>query len=291
MSENMKKSPSKTAEEVTLIRISESQKEEDERICYDPLAIHFISLETLELLGNNPEINKEKDVIFRGVANSIAARVRYFDEFVEKCIIEGLEQLVILGAGYDTRAYRLEGIKENVKVFEIDHPSTQRVKIEKLKEIFGSIPVHVEYVPADLENQNFGEKLFKSGYDASKKTLFLMEGLTLYITPETVDDILLFIVGNSDNGSAVIFDYASLTPNIDENRDKKISENLIKFMKESGEAMKFGLEEGTAEKFLSRRGFSNIVDVTSDDYKKAYFHGKNKDREIFSLMSFVHAEI
>ena len=291
MSENMKKSPSKTAEEVTLIRISESQKEEDKRICYDPLANHFISQGTLESLRNNPEISKEKDVILRGVANSIAARVRYFDEFVEKCIIEGLEQLVILGAGYDTRAYRLEGIKENVKVFEIDHPSTQRVKIEKLKEIFGSIPVHVEYVPADLENQNFGEKLFKSGYDALKKTLFLMEGLTLYITPETVDDILLFIVGNSGNGSAVIFDYASLTPNIDENRDKKISENLIKFMKESGEAMKFGLEEGTADKFLSERGFSNIVDITSDDYKKAYFHGKNKEREVFSLMSFVHAEI
>lgn len=66
MSEKVKKSPSRTAEEVALIRIGESQKPEDERICFDPLAIHFISPETLELLRQNPEIDKKKKFFLEG---------------------------------------------------------------------------------------------------------------------------------------------------------------------------------------------------------------------------------
>ena len=224
------------------------------------------------------------------MANTIAARVRHFDEFVEKSIAEGLEQVVILGAGYDTRAYRIEGLK-NVNVFEVDHPGTQSVKIEKIKEIFGSLPGHVEYVPVDLEEDILCESLSKKGYDPSKKTLFLMEGLTMYILPETVDEILSFIVENSGKGSAVIFDYASRTANFDKHSDQKAVKNLTNFMEKSEESMKFSLMEGTAEEFLSMIGFSDVVDVTSEDYKKAYFHGKNKDREVFSLMSFVHAVV
>ncbi|MEN6291234.1 MAG: class I SAM-dependent methyltransferase, partial [Methanobacterium sp.] len=228
--ENIKKSPSKTAEEVTLVRIIESTKPEDERICYDPLAIHFIGGKTLELLQKNPEIEKEKQVVFKGVANTIAARVRYFDDFVKKSIDDGIEQLIILGAGYDTRAYRIECIEENVKVFELDHPSTQALKIEKIKEIFGYLPEHVVYVSIDLEKESLSENLLKKGYDPSKKTLFLMEGLTMYIAPETVDEILSFIVENSGKGSAVIFDYASRTANFEEHSDGKAVKNLKNLM-------------------------------------------------------------
>ncbi|MGB9980033.1 SAM-dependent methyltransferase [Methanobacterium sp.] len=291
MLEKIKKSPSKTAEEVTIIRIIESTKPEDERICYDPLAVHFIGSKTLELLQKKPEIDKEKQVVFKGVANTIAARVRYFDDFVKKSIDDGIEQLVILGAGYDTRAYRIEGLKENVKVFELDYPSTQNLKIEKIKEIFGYLPSHVTYASIDLEKESLDEKLFKNKYDPLKKTLFIMEGLTMYISPETVDEILSFIVENSSRGSAVIFDYASRTVNFDEHSDRKTVENLTDLMEKSNESMKFSLMEGTAEEFLSMMGFSDVIDVTCEDYKKAYFYGKNKDREVFSLMSFVHAVV
>lgn len=225
------------------------------------------------------------------MANTIAARVRYFDDFVKKSIDEGVEQLIILGAGYDTRAYRIEGLKENVKVFEVDHPGTQGVKIEKLEELFGSLPDHVEYVSVDFEIERLDQKLLNSVYNPSKKTLFIMEGLTMYIPPEAVDEILLFIVENSGRGSAVIFDYGSLPANFEENPDREVAENLLKSIEESGESMKFGLKEGEVKNFLSKRGFSNIVDVTSEDYKKAYFHGKNKDRDVYSLMSFVHAVV
>ena len=291
MSEKVEKSPSRTAEDATFIRICESQKPENERICYDPLAIHFISPETLELLQKNPNMEKENEVTFRGVASTISARVRYFDDFVKKSIDEGIEQLVILGAGHDTRAYRIDDLKENVKVFEVDHPGTQGVKIEKLKELFGSLPDHVEYIPIDFEIETLDHKLLNSEYSGSKKTLFVMEGLTHYIPPKAVDEILSFITKNSGNGSVVIFDYSSIPANIYENSDLDIAENIGKSLDESGEQVQFALEEGTVKKFLSERGFSNIKDITSEDYKKAYFHGKNKDREVYSFISFAHAVV
>src|SRR5512145_2784501 len=134
-----RKNPSQMAEGIAMQRFAESAKAEDERICYDPYAIHFIRPEIIEFGIKHPEEAKAKveqvEKLFPGLSGSIMARVRYFDDFVKKSINEGLEQLVILGAGYDTRAYRLDDIKNDVKVFEVDHPNTQSFKIEKIKEI------------------------------------------------------------------------------------------------------------------------------------------------------------
>ncbi len=182
--------PSKMAEGIAMQRFGESSKPEDERICYDPYAMHFISSEIIEFGMKHPEEAKElienTERRFPGLSSSIMARVRYFDDFVKKSIEEGLEQLVILGAGYDTRPYRIEELKENIKVFEVDHPNTQSFKVEKIREIFGSAPDHIVYVPVDFETEKFDQKLLDNGYNSSKKTLFVMEGLTMYIPPKTV---------------------------------------------------------------------------------------------------------
>jgi methyltransferase (TIGR00027 family) len=200
-----KKGSSITAENVAFVRALESLKPEGERVCYDPYAIRFLSQQNLmflEMASSNPSRTP-----FPGVHNSLSARVRYFDDFVKKFIDEGLEQLVILGAGYDTRAYRIEGLKGKVRVFEVDHPGTQKVKMEKIEDIFGSLPDHVEYVSVDLESEDFGQRLIEKGYKKFQKTVFIMEGLIYYLPPKTVDEMLSFIAGKSGAGSAIVFDY------------------------------------------------------------------------------------
>jgi methyltransferase (TIGR00027 family) len=144
--------------------------------------------------------------VFPGVQNSLVARARFIDDFAERLIEEGLQQLVILGAGYDFLAYRIEGLKK-IRTFEVDHPATQSVKTAKIREIFGSIPEHVTYVSADLGTEDFGRRLMEQGYKRSEKTLFIMEGLLYYLPPHVVDEVLSFIAENSGKGSAIIFDY------------------------------------------------------------------------------------
>jgi len=287
-----RKESSKMAELIALHRVAESALPEGQRICYDPYAVHFVDPEVLEFARKNPEKTKAMrehyERLFPGLSSSIRARVRYFDDFAKAAADEGMEQLVILGAGYDTRAYRIEGLKENVKIFEVDHPGTQSLKKEKTAKIFGELPDCVVYVPVDFEMESIDQKLLANGYDRSKKTLFLMEGLVMYIPPKAVDEILSFIVNNSARGSEVLFDYF-LQSVVDGTCET--GKNMRDFAAQQGEPFLFGIEEGAAEVFLTERGFSQVQNVTSDDYKRAYFHGVNKDRAVCSLLSFVHAVV
>ncbi len=289
-----RKGPSKMAELIALHRVAESRKPEGERIFYDPYAIYFVNPETLSFAASNPEKTKEMseyyERLFPGLGNSIRARVRYFDDFVKNSIDEGLEQFVILGAGYDTRAYRIGGLKGQVKVFEVDHPDTQSVKIEKLKKIFGILPGHVIYVPVDFETDNFGERLVAQGYDRALKTLFLMEGLIMYIPPEAVDETLSFIVKNSGKGSYILFDYYPESL-VDGSCELEAGKNIHNYLIQIGEPLKFGIKEEMVKTFLTERGFSKVQNVNAEEYKKMYFRGENKEREVSSLLFFVHAVI
>ncbi|MDD1691089.1 MAG: class I SAM-dependent methyltransferase [Methanoregula sp.] len=287
------KGPSKTAETIAMVRVGESRRPEDERVCYDPYAICFISREVLEFSTNNPEKYRaflaQSERLVPGVRNSIIARVRYIDDLVNSSLGEGLEQLVILGAGYDTRAYRIEGLK-NVRIFEVDQPATQKRKVEKIKEIFGSLPRYVTYVSVDIGVEKLDQRLLESGYDRSLKTLFIMEGLFMYLPPGTVDETLSFIAHNSGRSSAVVFDYIPQSV-VDGTCELEAGRNWQKGVTDVGEPFLSGIKEGEIETFLTQRGFSKIRNVTSKDYKKAYFFGKNEGREMNSLLSFAYAVV
>ena len=286
----MNKGHSITAEFVAGYRALESKKPENERVCYDPYAISFLSSELINyFINQSREKTQPKQSAYLRVSNSILARTQYFDDVVKSSVDNGLEQLVTLGAGYDTRAYRIEGI-ENVRVFELDHAITQHIKIGKIIEIFGTIPNHVTHVPADLELNDLDHQLSDHGYNSSKKTLFLMEGLTYYMTPLTMDKILFFILEHSPKGSALLFDYhpRSMIEGTCKDEIGRISYNTALKL---GEPHKFGINDGEIEKFLIQRGFSDFQNITSADYKKMYFHGKNKNRPVNNLLSFAYAVI
>lgn len=290
-----RKDTSGTAEEIAFHRVVESAKPEEERICYDPYAVHFLGSDLLKFLEatacNYPEAKarmEEMNNLFPGTQNSIVARVRYFDDYLRSSLNEGVEQVVVLGAGYDTRAYRIE-LKDSVKVFEVDYQETQKMKREKIKEIFGHLSEQVVYVNADIESEELN-RLLENGYDPLKKTLFMMEGIIYYLSPGSVDNLLSFIVQHSGRNSKLIFDYFPESM-IDGTCESEVGKRICERVKQTGEQFKFGIKEGTIEKFLRERGFTQIQNVTSEDYRKLYFHVKNKDREVCSLYSFVHAVV
>jgi methyltransferase (TIGR00027 family) len=286
-----RKGPSIMAEGIGLHRVVESAKPEGERICYDPYAIRFIRPEFLEAFKDPAKAkaaHEQYERLFPGFGNSVRARVRFFDDFVKTALDEGIEQLVTLGAGYDTRAYRIEGLKGRAKVFEMDRPETLQTKMGKIKEIFGSLPDHVVYVPVDFHVERLGQRLMECGYNKSLKTLFVMEGLVMSLPLVAVDDILAFVIENSGKGSAILFDYFTdsvIKGTCDAGR------NMKEFAENAGELLQFGIEKGEVEIFLAQRGFSKIHNVTSDDYKRVYFHGINEGRPVCSLLYFAHAVV
>jgi len=197
---------------------------------------------------------------------------------------------VILGAGYDSRAYRLEGHQGKVKAFEVDHPATQRAKIEKLKQILGHLPEYVVFVPIDFNTQSLEQRLCESGYDERLKTLFIWQGVTYYLTSGAVDNTLAFVRRHSAPGSAIIFDYIYTSLLDGTVRHGEVT-RMQRYRRMTGEGLTFGIPEGTVEEFLRQRGFDQVQDIPSQELKQAYFTGSNQDRQVAAGYAIVSARV
>lgn len=284
-----KKRSSFTAAGIALIRALESARPAGQRVCYDPFARRFISRAFFNFGKFFVDIGySEKRG--PGVMGFLVARARYIDDYLQSCIDEGLEQLVILGAGYDSRAYRFEKLKGRVNVFEVDHPATQRTKMEKLEQILGHLPEHVVYVSVDFTEETLEKRLYESGYDRRLKTLFIWEGVTHYLTPEAVDNTLAFVTNNSGTGSSIIFDYI-YTSLINGTYKRGEVSSMRRYRGLTGETLVFGIPEGTIEEFLQQRGFYQVRNVTGEFLKRAYFTGVNQNREVASGYAIVSATV
>jgi methyltransferase (TIGR00027 family) len=274
-----------TARGIAFARALESSLPAGERICYDPLARQMISTPFYlfcKLFAGYAEASA------LGVLGFLAARARYIDDYLQNCLDGGLEQLVILGAGLDSRAYRFEPLKER-RVFEVDHPATQQGKIENVKKTLGGLPKYVVYVPIDF-NQETLHKLLDLGYDKQQQTLFIWEGVTMYLAAEAVDSTLAFVSAHSGQGSSIIFDYVYASALTAAHKRGEVT-RMQRYRRFTGEGLVFGIEEGKVEEFLSQRGYTHITNATSQDLKQAYFTGVNQNRPVASIYAIVHARV
>ncbi len=284
-----KNQTSLTAEGIAIARAVESEKPEGERICNDPYARRFVPG---WLYFMTAFFIKSGYAEWRGpgVMGFLVARDRYIDDVLQESLTTGLRQLVILGAGYDSRAYRFEALKDHVKVFEVDHPATQADKLARLQAIFGTIPVHVAYIPVDFNVQTLEGRLAESGHDPTLKTLFIWQGVSMYLTAGAVDDTLRFIVRHSAPGSSIVFDYIYHLVLEGIQKHGEVS-NMRRYRFMSGEGLTFGIPEGTVGTFLKERGFRRVRDMDAEGLKRAYFTGRNAGRKVVAGYGIVVAEV
>jgi methyltransferase (TIGR00027 family) len=293
MSPNARQMGSMTSLETLRWRAIESLRPEDERVCYDNMAIGFMDRPWPSLLRNRfiqKLLIRQSNKDHIGMGGFIVARTRYIDEFLKAKIAEGIKQLVILGAGYDSRAYRFGLSDAGGKVFEVDHPGTQLLKMTKVRAALGSMPKHVVYVHVDFASEKLDINLPKNGYDSRLKTLFIWEGVTMYLTAQSVDRTLAFIAGYSGEDSLVVFDYLYGSA-IDGTSQLKEAEMMRSHCARLGEPLLFGLKEDAIEKFLSSRGFTLLENAAALSLKDAYFKGKGQQRRVFPLTAIASAKV
>ncbi len=164
----------------------------------------------------------------------------------------------------------------------------QEVKLERLKKVIHPLPAHVTFLPVDFNTQMLGERLQSGGYDEQGKTLFIWQGVTYFLTAEGVDGTLSFIVNHSGPGSTVIFDYC-YNETLRE-RSRGYGKVLRRSSQLSGEAYMFGIDQGQAEPFLTRRGFCDVRDVPVENLRAMYFTGSNAGRVIATGIAIVSAK-
>ena len=133
-------------------------------------------------------------------------RTRFIDAAVERAVAAGARQLVVLGAGFDTHAYRCRELLKDLRVFEVDRAATQALKRERVLAALGAVPPNLTYVPIDFQHEDLAEVLARNGYDRSQRTFFIMEGVTMYVPEEGVRRTLQF-VGQHPPGSGIVLDF------------------------------------------------------------------------------------
>lgn len=284
-----KNQTSLTAMGIAILRAVESEKSAEERICFDPYARRFIPgwfYQIMSFFIRSGYAERRG----KGVIGFLAARDRYIDDFLAARLAEGFEQLVILGAGYDSRAYRFEALRDPIRVFEVDHPATQRDKIARVKQIFGSLPPQVRYVAIDFNQQTLSDCLAAHGYDPRAKTVFLWQGVTYYLDSEAVDGTLGFIAQHSGPGSSLVFD-AIDSALLTAPPDHREVRNMRRYRGMTGEDLRFGIPLAQVEAFLAQRGFAQIHTVGSEELKALYFHGKNQARHVMAGYAIISAVV
>ncbi|GAA3958497.1 class I SAM-dependent methyltransferase [Pedobacter ginsengiterrae] len=282
-----KNQSSKTAEGVALIRAIESEKPVNIRICYDPFARAFIpkiSYFLSKLFINSGIYNR----VAQGLIELLIVRDRYIDDCLKGFIREGVDQIVILGAGFDTRGYRIDGI-EKIKIFEVDHPDTLKIKLKRLKKVIKKEQQNIFHVPVDFNTQSLAERLLESGYNDQLKTFFIWQGVTVYLTNEGVDNTLSFIANRSGEGSSIIFDFFDNEMLQDTNRPEV--KMMHRSAKVTGEGFLFGIDSGTIEVFLSKRGFQDVENKTAKMLTEIYLTGQNAHHSIPEGFNIVLARV
>jgi methyltransferase (TIGR00027 family) len=223
-----------------------------------------------------------------GAMSFVVGRERYVDDYLIAGLRDGLDQVVLLGAGFDSRAYRIPGI-EKTRVFEIDQPATQELKLARLKRVINPLPAYVTFIPVDFNTQTLGGQLLAHGYNERGKTLFIWQGVTYFLTQQGVNGSLAFIANHSGPGSSVIFDYFYNETLRDTTRiDLKM---MRKAARMTGEEYLFGIDEGQVDSFLTRRGFRNVRNVTIADLKPVYFTGPNASRTMPKGLAIASATV
>ena len=201
------------------------------------------------------------------------ARTRCIDDILIASIKQNLPQLVILGAGFDTRSYRFQNQLLNTKIFELDFPGTQAVKKSRLAAANIAVPVNITYVPIDFNNTGL-EIILNHGYHRELKTLFIWEGVSMYLTSEGVDQVLSFTKHNSGPGSSIVFDYIFQSM-VEGKCDYYGARESSKQAAKANEPYLFGIEEGAIREFLKLKKFDLIDEYTPDLLEQTYMKRSN----------------
>lgn len=194
----------------------------------------------------------------------------------------GKVQYVICGAGSDTFAFRNDN--EDIEIFEIDHPDTQRYKLEKIRELEWNLRPNVHYVPVDFEKERMCDKLLASGFDPNVKTFFSILGVTYYLTLDVFTDTLRQMAELSALGSELVFDYPIKTGVFPRRVER------LELMTEAlGEIMRGGYDYNEVSRALYGLGFQIDTYMPPEKVQKEYFDGRADDLKAFENVSLISA--
>ncbi|CAH2714533.1 hypothetical protein BACCIP111895_01705 [Neobacillus rhizosphaerae] len=217
----------------------------------------------------------------------LVSRARYAEDGLKSAIARGVSQYVILGAGYDTFAYRQKNLPEDFIIYEVDHPATQAFKINRLQEMGIEIPANVKFVPVDFKHDSLRNELKKSGYDEQKYSYFSLLGVVMYLDKGDFFNLLSTIAEMSVNGSSFVFDYLDDMAFSDHVASKKLIQ-MRQITAQTGEPMVTGFDPFELDRELQDCNMLVYENLSPVNIEELYFEGREDGLHAFDHFHFAH---
>ncbi len=285
MSKRIDKKYSRTAQMVCFLRALSYYEEDESYKSDDYMASNFLPflfklVLRIKILRNNIK----KKLNSSGMYEYIIGRTKVIDNVFNKFSTE-MDQILVLGAGFDSRSIRFKDVLFDTVIFELDSAQTQQLKIKKINKQKVTMPKNLKLIPIDFEIESFSEVLNKNNFKKNKSSLVLLEGLTMFLDPTSIDTLFKDISNYCGKDSIIVFDYLyDSVLNNETNHGKEVTNTVSNL----GEEYKFGIPKGKVEEFVSQFGFELIEEFNADKLKKKFFSNKksdnNKPIDLYSIV-------
>lgn len=207
-------------------------------------------------------------------------RLEIFAKKYEHC------QYVILGAGLDTFSFRNKN--KNIRIFEVDHPSTQMYKKSRLSELNWKIPENVNFVSIDFESENIKKLLYIKDFNKSLPTFFTILGVTYYISFDIFENIIETISQITDYDKEMIIDFPDETTYTNSNNRRAIVLSFITDL--LGEKMKQGFSYSDIENMLNKHNFCIEEYLNPKEIQKVFFESRNNEQKAYENVCLIAAK-
>lgn len=268
----MRDEPSRTAEYVCLCRAAERRRPERERVLDDPYAEWFLSALPRGMLGGL----RYRSPWWRGVADRapgifsyVAVRHRFIDDALLEELAGPLDQVVILGAGYDSRAYRFASQLDGRPVFELDFPTTSRRKQQIVKRRAADLPdTDVRHVEIDFLRERIDDRLGKAGFQSGGRSFFVWEGVSMYLSRQAVKETLRVVAALGARGTRLAMDLWCCPDRPD--LAGTVQRTLPNLLHVFGEPMGMSLHPEDTPGFFDREGLELIDAADATELERRY---------------------
>jgi methyltransferase (TIGR00027 family) len=276
--------PSRTARGAALHRAAH-QLLENPRVFDDPLALRIFGAEGVRWLGNNLDLYRSPGA--RGMRAFLVMRSRYAEDELAQAYARGVRQYVVLGAGLDTFAYR--NPHRGLKVFEVDHPSTQAWKRERLHAQAIDIPRSTVFAPVDFETQTLADGLKAAGFRGDRPAFFSWLGVTIYLTPPAVEGTLRYIAA-LPAGSQVVFDFSPPPSTLSESELRSHEIWAARTMR-AGEPWIGYMHPAALQEQMRAGGFRSARVLGAGEMNQRYFDGRSDGFRVYGSGRMMAAQV
>jgi len=221
----------------------------------------------------------------RGIYEYVIARTKSIDAAFRQALLEQFGQILLFGAGFDTRALRFQTETAATRIFELDVPTTQNAKIHQYQKRNLTIPPNTVFVAIDFDKESLPVKLDEAGFRKDQRSLFVLEGVTMYLQPKSVHETFETIREYTGAQSRVVFDYVRASA-LRHGNALYGGGGIVKSTSQVGEKWCFGIEREEIEQFLSTYGLKLIDHRDAQDLEDEYF--KDTEGRIVGRINGTH---